>query len=333
MENPASVTPRSGTKSSSIRQSSENENVSVPTRTASVTFRIGSRNQRRMMRAENVPISIWTTRTVTVTTKPVSAAAAPTIAVRTVLAVDGEYCHRDGVPMCSSATETPTPRIPPSAAPITGMSQRPSNRLSRRRKRLAQVISLASFRAASPTFPTADGPQEHVPAHGRCFAGTRGRRSPGRPPRAQPATLLAPPAGARPGSTRTARGDRSGWRHTRPCRRAARNRPRPATPVCARLAGPPTRRPGTYERAYAAEPRSSSSELDDLEPLEFLSLPQRQTPSPPPGRDQMAGIAAARGRTGDVQMSYPSVGLEPGRRAGLRGAPRGHRLRTRRGET
>ena len=147
MSNPDRVTPMSGTKSSSIRWSTANEKVSVPTRTASVTFRMRSRNHRRMMRAENVPVAICTTSTVTVTTKPVSAAVAPMIAVRTVLAVDGEYCHIDGVPICSSATETTTPRIPPSAAPITGMSQRLSRRLSRRRNRLAQVISLASFRA------------------------------------------------------------------------------------------------------------------------------------------------------------------------------------------
>ena len=42
------------------------------------------------MRAENVPIAICTTSTVTVTTKPVRAAVAPTIAVRTALAVEGE---------------------------------------------------------------------------------------------------------------------------------------------------------------------------------------------------------------------------------------------------
>ena len=58
------------------------------------------------MRAENVPVAICTTRTVTVTTKPVSAAVAPMIEDRTVLAVDGEYCHSDGALTCSSATET-----------------------------------------------------------------------------------------------------------------------------------------------------------------------------------------------------------------------------------
>ncbi len=72
------------------------------------------------MRAENVPVAICTTRTVTVTTKPVSAAVAPMIEDRTVLAVDGEYCHRDGAPMCSSANETTMPRIPPSTAPARG---------------------------------------------------------------------------------------------------------------------------------------------------------------------------------------------------------------------
>ena len=82
----------------------------MPTRTASVAFSTRSRYQRRKMRAENVPVAICTTRTVTVTTKPVSAAVAPTIEVSTALAVDGEYCHRDGAPKCSSATETIKPR-------------------------------------------------------------------------------------------------------------------------------------------------------------------------------------------------------------------------------
>ena len=99
------------------------------------------------MRAENVPVAICTTRTVTVTTKPVSAAVAPMIEDRTVLAVDGEYCHRNGVPMFSSANETTRPRTPPSAAPARGMTQRLSSRLSRLRNRLAQVISLVSFGA------------------------------------------------------------------------------------------------------------------------------------------------------------------------------------------
>ena len=103
---------------------------------------------------------------------------------------------------------------------------------------------VSSSASASPTFSAAAGPQELG--------------------RAQPDTLLAPPGGARPGRTRAARGDRSGWRHTRPCRRAGRDRRRPATRVCARRAGPPTRRPVTCERAYAAEPRRSSSEVDDL---------------------------------------------------------------------
>jgi hypothetical protein len=77
-------------------------------------------------------------------TKPVSAAVAPMIEDSTVLAVDGEYCHKTGAPMYSSATETTTPRIPPSTAPARGMTQRLSSRLLRRRNRPAQVISLVS---------------------------------------------------------------------------------------------------------------------------------------------------------------------------------------------
>ena len=82
--------------------------------------------------------------------------------------------------------------------------------------------------------------------------------------RAQPGTPLAPPGGARPGKTSATHGARSGWRHTRPYRRAGRDRRRPATRICARRAGPATRRPVPCKRAYAAEPRRSSSELDDL---------------------------------------------------------------------
>ena len=85
------------------------------------------------------------TRTVTVTTKPVSAAVAPTIALKNVLAVDGEYCHTDSVPICSSANETTMPRSPPRIAPSSGMTQRLSSRLCRTRNRRAQVISFAPF--------------------------------------------------------------------------------------------------------------------------------------------------------------------------------------------
>ena len=42
---------------------------------------------------------------------------APMIEDSTVLAVDGEYCHKTGALMYSSATETTMPRIPPSTAP------------------------------------------------------------------------------------------------------------------------------------------------------------------------------------------------------------------------
>ena len=45
---PAAVTPRFGTKSVETRRSSANENVSVPTMTASVAFNSPSRYQRRM---------------------------------------------------------------------------------------------------------------------------------------------------------------------------------------------------------------------------------------------------------------------------------------------
>jgi len=87
---PATVTPMFGTKSLSTCRRSWNEKASVPIGSASTAFSIRSRYQRRMYLAENVPVAIWTTRTVTVTTNPIRAAVEPTIADSTVLAVDGE---------------------------------------------------------------------------------------------------------------------------------------------------------------------------------------------------------------------------------------------------
>ena len=87
--NPAVVTPMSGTESL-IRRSSAYENISVPRSVASVAFRTASRYQIRMYRAENVPVAIWTTSTLTVTTNPVSAAVAATTVVSTDSAVPGE---------------------------------------------------------------------------------------------------------------------------------------------------------------------------------------------------------------------------------------------------
>ena len=87
---PAVVTPMSGTKSSSTRRSSENANVNVPANVASTTFCSRSRYQSRMYRGDSVPVACCTTSTPIVTTKPISATIAPTIAVSTPLAVDGE---------------------------------------------------------------------------------------------------------------------------------------------------------------------------------------------------------------------------------------------------
>ena len=67
---------------------SRNENDSAPTSNANSAFSTRSRYQSRMYRAEKVPVAICTTRTATVTTNPVSAAAPPTIEESTVVAVD-----------------------------------------------------------------------------------------------------------------------------------------------------------------------------------------------------------------------------------------------------
>jgi len=112
----------------------------VPISSASEPFSTGSRYQSRMDRGENEPLAICATSTVTVTTKPVRAATAPTIADRTVLAVDGEYAQSDGTFTCESIDiRTAAPRIP-MTAPRAGTTQRLSRRYSRILKRLAQLM-------------------------------------------------------------------------------------------------------------------------------------------------------------------------------------------------
>ena len=77
-----------------------------------------------MRRAENVPVAICTTRTVTVTTKPVSAAVAPTIADSTVLAVTayvwergvGAVFRRDAVLITDTGAEVLTASPSPAQA-------------------------------------------------------------------------------------------------------------------------------------------------------------------------------------------------------------------------
>ncbi len=85
---PAIHVPKLGTKVLVTRRNSAKEKASVPTRDASTALSMRSRYQTRMYLAENEPVAIWTTSTVTVTTKPVKAAVAPTIAESTVLAVE-----------------------------------------------------------------------------------------------------------------------------------------------------------------------------------------------------------------------------------------------------
>ena len=85
---PAIDTPRLGT-ASSIRRISVYENTSVPINTASVALRTLSRYQSRMYRAENVPVAICTTSTLTVTTNPINPTEAPATVVSAVKAVCG----------------------------------------------------------------------------------------------------------------------------------------------------------------------------------------------------------------------------------------------------
>ena len=145
-EMPATVTPIDGTKSGSTRRRSANENASVAMSTASTALRARSRYHRRMYRGENVSIAIWTTSTVTVTTKPVSAAIAPMIAASTVLAVDGEYCQACGSETDSSTRGSSNPSTAPSTPPMNGTSQMLPFRYCLIRKRVLHVISPESLR-------------------------------------------------------------------------------------------------------------------------------------------------------------------------------------------
>ena len=86
---PTSETPRFGAASSTCRRSVY-ENVSVSRSMASVALRTGSRYQIRMYLGENVPVTIWTTSTLTVTTNPSRPTVAPTTVVSTVSAVPVE---------------------------------------------------------------------------------------------------------------------------------------------------------------------------------------------------------------------------------------------------
>jgi hypothetical protein len=98
-----------------------------------------------------VPIAIWTTRTVTVTTKPVSAAIAPMIAASTVRAVEGEYCHASGNETASSRRGSISPSTAPSTPPRNGTSQMLPFRYCLIRKRVLQSFSpnLSSGRNAA----------------------------------------------------------------------------------------------------------------------------------------------------------------------------------------
>src|SRR5271166_3188579 len=86
-------------------------------------------------------MTIWTTSTVTVTTNPVRAAIAPTIADSTVLAVEDEYCHCEGT--CAPRSMCTMTRAPtrPTSAPSSGRVQMLSARYWRTRNLVAHVTS------------------------------------------------------------------------------------------------------------------------------------------------------------------------------------------------
>src|SRR5208283_1796042 len=95
-------------------------------------------------------MTIWTTSTVTVTTNPVRAAIAPTIADRTVVAVEGEYCHWAGRCALRSICVTTTAPTRPRSAPSSGRVQMLSTRYWRTRKPVAQVTCSPAPRLGIP---------------------------------------------------------------------------------------------------------------------------------------------------------------------------------------
>ncbi len=75
------------------------------------------------------------------TTKPVSAAVAPTIAARTLVAVEGEYRQSEGSDSDSSICTVNVPKATPASAPSSGRAQRLSLRDRRTRKTVLHTAS------------------------------------------------------------------------------------------------------------------------------------------------------------------------------------------------
>ena len=113
-------------------------NVKVPIRTASSGLEQAVAVPEPHVRAENVPVASCTTSTLTVSTNPVSAAIAPTIAASSVVAVDGEYSQKDGTFQARSGNELSSPSTAPATAPISGSTQRLPVRYCRRRNEVLQ---------------------------------------------------------------------------------------------------------------------------------------------------------------------------------------------------
>ena len=86
-------------------------------------------------------VAICTTRTLTVTTNPVSAAVAPTIADRTAVAVDAEYCREAGGSTARSTNTSLEPRTAPASPPISGKNHRLPVKYCRARKRSSHTTT------------------------------------------------------------------------------------------------------------------------------------------------------------------------------------------------
>ena len=86
-------------------------------------------------------MAIWTTSVVTVTTNPVSAAVAPTIAASTAVAVEAEYWNSAETWTRLSIRMSTEPSTAPSTAPASGSTQRESLTYRRARKTLRQLMA------------------------------------------------------------------------------------------------------------------------------------------------------------------------------------------------
>ncbi len=116
-----------------------------------------------MKRGESVWVAIWMISTPNATTKPVRPTIAPTIALRTVLAVDSVYRHCEGSVTSLSSASVISASNGPTIAHISGTNHRLPFSRCRRRKRAAHDRRGAPTRAA--WWGIGEGSQTHRSQH------------------------------------------------------------------------------------------------------------------------------------------------------------------------